>query len=961
MEDNTYELECSILDTAPLGCTASSLGGNVLFAGGGVSSVLRCSTFDPQECKLSSEYVDAKGTTNRIGHAACVVANSVYLFGGLRHPRDATYLSSVSTVSKTDFGYRIGTTESVSPVPFIGATAVAVGVQKDRIAIFGGQDCSGKLSSDLWIYSPFADPAGVAVDAEAEDAAPAGNGRWTKVALDAETLPSARSFHAACAVGACHDKMIVFGGRGDEGPPGGGGDGESEEGAARKRGSGAAATWLMNDMWSIDLRPALEQLRVLEAYDSALSEEEGGGAPPAEPSSVVHDGAAFKTFGVPVAACVPADGVPALAPQFRAFLSVIPAPLDDTLGAGGEGTDADTDANADAASGAVPQPVEMRVFGGVGAGGCFTTSRVRLAADHATIEEAATTADTSTPPPTVSFELGGADVHCPMVSGMFSGHGITPSIRVLPSSSAETSPSMQMVKVLLDRARRWKARVTEWSAIMTKVLRVEPLVESLVESLVSVEEGVTNTRSVVAEVLVDVAEGEDGSLKGARESRMDGAAIGEDGFGDDADVNAEAQAEAEAAGVGGVGGGDGHPNGDPAAAEGSVVEPGLSGGGGSITEAMEVALGGDVAPSEPEPESLPEPEPFAELTPSEFDVATTLGNGDEYVGHVRCVGSVSESCPMGDDDLLAGLNLLPHGLGRRTSSVDGSIHEGCFVNGKPEGSGRLSVISEDGSAVTIEGLFGSGRVAWGKYSSTRVDGTGGLEAVHGHKEMYSLTGLCRLAFKRDDKTRNIDDGDVFEGTVVNGMRHGQGKLTGVDGRTMEGSWVDDIFTGMGRTVGPTGDVVEGPFVRGRPEGPKVRTEDSDGVFRGSYAAGRRNGFGTMEWTNGQTYTGKLVAGCMCGHGKLTLATGGKYTGMFKDDKFEGHGEMVHPDGSVYSGDFEKGVEHGNGLMRVVDGSILAVEMNWGCIVSSSLEKGPTKSNLQATSPAPTLEVGVVYE
>jgi hypothetical protein len=966
MEENTYEIECSLLDTAPLGCTASNLGGKVLFAGGGVSSVLRCSTFDPQECKLSSEYVDAKGTTNRIGHAACVVANSVYLFGGLRHPRDATYLSNVSTVSKTDFGYRIGTTESTSPVPFIGATAVAVGVQKDRIAIFGGQDCTGKINSDLWLYSPFADPTGVAMDAETEDATPMGNGRWTKVVLDAETLPSARSFHAACAVGTHHDRMIVFGGRGDAESPGEGGEGEGEdessgeseeeEGVLRKRSSGARATRLLNDMWSIDLRPALEQLRVMEGYDSTLSEEEGAGPPPAEPNSVVYDGAVFKTFDAPVAACAPADEVPALVPQFRAFLSVIPVPVE-AMGVG-------TDADVDAASEAVPQPVEMRVFGGVGASGRFMTSRLRLSADHVTIEEATTTADTSTPPPIVSFELGDTGFHYPIVSGMFSGHGIAPSIRVLPSADgAENSPPpMQMVKLmkLIDRARRRKTRVSEWSTIMTKVLRVEPLVESPVESLVSVEEGVTNTVPVVSEMSVDVARGRGGALQGARESGMDGAAIGEGGFGDDAEAEGE-EAPVEAPKEGEDGRGVAHH----AAADGSIVEPGLSGGSERTAEAAKVTLGGDVAPSEPKPKSLPEPEPFAELTPSEFDVATTLKNGDNYVGQVRCVGSVSESCPMGDDDLLSGLNLLPHGVGRLTSNVDGSIHEGCFVNGRPEGLGRLSVTAEDGSAVTVEGLFGSGQVAWGKYSSTHVDGTGNLEAVPGHREMYSLAGLCRLAFKLDDKTRNVNDGDVFEGAVVEGLRHGQGKFTGVNGSTMEGSWVDDSFTGMGRTVSPTGDVVEGPFMRGLPHGPEVRTESSDGVFKGSFAAGKRNGFGKMEWTNGQTYTGKWVAGCMCGHGKLTLATGAKYTGMFKDDKFEGHGEMVHPDGSVYSGDFVMGVEHGNGLMRMVDGSIMAVEMNWGCIVSSTLEKAPPLSRLghensTAGDPASTREVGAVY-
>ena len=44
----------------------------------------------------------------------------------------------------------------------------------------------------------------------------------------------------------------------------------------------------------------------------------------------------------------------------------------------------------------------------------------------------------------------------------------------------------------------------------------------------------------------------------------------------------------------------------------------------------------------------------------------------------------------------------------------------------------------------------------------------------------------------NSKTKN---GDVYEGDIVNGKLHGQGKLTQSSGHVREGRWINDKFTG----------------------------------------------------------------------------------------------------------------------------------------------------------------------
>lgn len=102
-------------------------------------------------------------------------------------------------------------------------------------------------------------------------------------------------------------------------------------------------------------------------------------------------------------------------------------------------------------------------------------------------------------------------------------------------------------------------------------------------------------------------------------------------------------------------------------------------------------------------------------------------------------------------------------------------------------------------------------------------------------------------------TRIHPNGNIFEGTWVNGKLHGQGKLTYVDGRTVEGEWKSGkIYNGTGTWIHPCGDIFEGTWVNGKEQG----------QGRMAYWDGRRL---VGEWKDGKVYSGQGVL--ILGNGK----------------------------------------------------------------------------------------------
>ena len=105
---------------------------------------------------------------------------------------------------------------------------------------------------------------------------------------------------------------------------------------------------------------------------------------------------------------------------------------------------------------------------------------------------------------------------------------------------------------------------------------------------------------------------------------------------------------------------------------------------------------------------------------------------------------------------------------------------------------------------------------------------------------YSGTGLLTWA-----------NGDVFEGSLKNGKRHGKGKFVWSNGQRYNGDWVNDVPTGQATVDFTNGNRYEGTVVNSTPEGNGRMAYASGGTYEGQFKAGEPEGTGTYVWKDGQ--------------------------------------------------------------------------------------------------------------
>jgi hypothetical protein len=108
--------------------------------------------------------------------------------------------------------------------------------------------------------------------------------------------------------------------------------------------------------------------------------------------------------------------------------------------------------------------------------------------------------------------------------------------------------------------------------------------------------------------------------------------------------------------------------------------------------------------------------------------------------------------------------LKRHGKGKMISFKNGTIYEGLWekdflING--------TVINPNGDEIT--GTFKNGE-------------------IH---------GIVSLKYKID--------GSKYVGTLLNGLKHGKGKLTDKDGNLYEGEWINGFKNGAGMSINSNGD------------------------------------------------------------------------------------------------------------------------------------------------------------
>lgn len=155
-------------------------------------------------------------------------------------------------------------------------------------------------------------------------------------------------------------------------------------------------------------------------------------------------------------------------------------------------------------------------------------------------------------------------------------------------------------------------------------------------------------------------------------------------------------------------------------------------------------------------------------------------------------------------------------------------------------------------------------------------------------------------------------GDVFEGSMVKGLRQGKGTIVWANGQRYAGDWVMDKPTGLAKIHFVNGNDYEGQVLDGTPQGTGRMRYASGDEFVGQFKNGEPDVRGVYSWRNGQRYDGVWANGRPNGQGKLQFATGNQYEGTVVDGVPQGQGRMVFAGGEIYEGQFTAGEPDGEG-------------------------------------------------
>jgi hypothetical protein len=166
------------------------------------------------------------------------------------------------------------------------------------------------------------------------------------------------------------------------------------------------------------------------------------------------------------------------------------------------------------------------------------------------------------------------------------------------------------------------------------------------------------------------------------------------------------------------------------------------------------------------------------------------------------------------------------------------------------------------------------------------------------------------------------NGDVYEGGLRAGKRHGTGEIVWASGQRYRGDWVDDRATGRGILKFPSGNEWEGEVQDGHPHGTGRMRYASGDVYTGQVRQGVPEGQGVHVSANGDRHEGLWAAGRANGKGVKVLAQGGRIESDFRNGQPHGPTRLVTGLGDEYVGPMAQGQPDGPvGVYRWASGQI----------------------------------------
>lgn len=109
----------------------------------------------------------------------------------------------------------------------------------------------------------------------------------------------------------------------------------------------------------------------------------------------------------------------------------------------------------------------------------------------------------------------------------------------------------------------------------------------------------------------------------------------------------------------------------------------------------------------------------------------------------------------------------------------------------------------------------------------------------------------------------VYDFGTYYGSVLNGKKHGYGKLTFRGGNSWKGEWkYDKPFNGKGVYEYENGDIYHGKFLNGEKHGHGIMAYDYKGgcMYEGEWLKDKRHGQGTFFSESGRLWTGQWENG-----------------------------------------------------------------------------------------------------
>lgn len=208
-------------------------------------------------------------------------------------------------------------------------------------------------------------------------------------------------------------------------------------------------------------------------------------------------------------------------------------------------------------------------------------------------------------------------------------------------------------------------------------------------------------------------------------------------------------------------------------------------------------------------------------------------------------------------------------------------------------------------------------------------------------------------------------GNIYKGSIVDGMPHGNGIMNYIDGTVYSGEWKNGRICGEGKLISTNG-TYEGEFENDTFHGIGTFTFPDGNIYYGQWDCGVATGMGKLTMADGTIYSGAFAEGKPNGRGVEILPDGGKYIGEFINGEKEGIGEYTSADGTRLKGMWNNGKLNGKGEIIDSKGGKMQGEWMKGALLSFSFEdnagtKGNFVAEIDITTNMPTDKGTMTYE